>query len=118
MSVKRIPEPTEDDNTDCHLQQQQPGGTLICQTVTQGKYKVNRTICFNCEVGKIFRETNCKAVRPKKLRIIKVPDQWSALRKDSQLSTHHYPIIKSMYCTHHERETTLDFCRTCEDIKD
>jgi hypothetical protein len=96
------PEPKENDNIDCHLQQVGMG-TLICRAARQTGDKttneVSPTICFNCPAGKIFREVGCDAVLPK-IRI--------------------YPYIsgssmnvETLFCKIRRRETTLDFCRTC-----
>ena len=113
MSYK-ISEATEDDNTDCYLQQADRG-TLICRAARGHTNEVNRTICFNCDVGKIFRETNCDAVFPK-LRIIKCETEayFNAPPKRRQPSTRYYLNIESMFCKHRKRETTLDLCRTCD----
>ena len=114
MTVKRIPEPTENGNTGCHLQKHGKV-TLICQAAKGRIDKVNRTICFNCDVGKIFRETGCDWVFPK-LQIIPMCSgaKFNALPKDNQLSTHYHLNITSMFCRRYERETTLDLCRTCD----
>ena len=98
----QLPEPKENENIDCHLQQVGMG-TLICRAARQTGDKttneVNPTICFNCPAGKIFREVGCDAVLPK-IRI--------------------YPYIggssmnvETLFCKIRRRETVLDFCRTC-----
>ncbi len=98
----QFPEPKENNNIDCHLQQVGMG-TLICRAARQTGDKttneVNPTICFNCPAGKIFREVGCDAVLPK-IRI--------------------YPYIggasmnvEALFCKIRRRETTLDFCRIC-----
>lgn len=61
-------------------------------------------ICFNCEAGKIFREVGCDAVSPK-LRIF--PTRWVGGEKiDVRLD--------ALFCNIRRRETSLDFCGTCE----
>ena len=98
-----LPEPSEHDNVDCHLQQIGMG-TLICraarQTGDQTTNEVNPTICFNCEAGKIFREVGCDAVSPK-LRIFPTMGQ-------------PHMRLEGLFCKIRRRETSLDFCRTCE----
>jgi len=100
--ANQLKKPKEGENIDCHLQQVGMG-TLICRAARQTGNKttneVNPTICFNCSVGKIFREVGCDAVLPK-IRI--------------------YPIIggvhfnvDTLFCKIRKRETSLDFCYTC-----
>lgn len=116
MSVLRMPEPTENDNTYCYLQQDDTG-SLICRAAQGHTDKVNRNICFNCDAGKICRETGCNEVFPENLRIIKVQAGacFGAVPKHGQLTTGYYLSIKSLFCRRYKRETTLDFCRTCDD---
>jgi hypothetical protein len=91
----------EDDNIDCHLQHIGMG-TLICRTARQdGNYttnEVNPAICFNCPAGKIYRKVGCDAVLPK-IYII---------------SQNIPPRIENLFCKIRRRNTTLDFCRTCD----
>ncbi len=98
----KLQEPEKNDNTDCHLQQVGMG-TLICQAARQIGDKttneVNRTICFNCSAGKIFREVGCDSVLPK-IRIY--PYNGGV-----------YPRVETLFCKIRKRETTMDFCRTC-----
>jgi len=98
----QLPEPKENDNIDCHLQQVGMG-TLICraarQTGDRTTNEVNPTICFNCPAGKIFREVGCDAVLPK-IRIY-------PYMGGSSMN------VEALFCKIRKRETTLDFCRTC-----
>ncbi len=100
--TNKLPEPKENDNIDCHLQQVGMG-TLICRAARQTGDKttneVNPTICFNCSAGKIFRKVGCDAVSPKIL-IYTYPGE-------------PFFYINSLFCNIRKRETTLDFCRTC-----
>lgn len=95
-------EPTEDDDIDCHLQKVGMG-TLICKAAKQTGDKttneVNPTICFNCPAGKIYREVCCDAVLPK-------VQFYTYMRGASQ-------NIDSLFCKIRKRETTLDYCRSC-----
>lgn len=98
----QFPEPKENGNIDCHLQQVGMG-TLICRAARQTGDKttneVSPTICFNCPAGKIFRDVGCDAVLPK-IRIY-------------QYGGGPHMNIESLFCKIRKRETTLDFCRTC-----
>lgn len=95
-----LPEPKENENIDCHLQQVGMG-TLICRAARQTGDKttneVNPIICFNCSAGKIFREIGCDAVLPK-IQIYAYIDGI---------------YVETLFCKIRKRETTLDFCRTC-----
>lgn len=95
-------EPEENDNIDCHLQQVGMG-TLICRAAQQTGDKttneVDPTICFNCDAGKVYRDVGCDAILPK-IRIYPY----------SGGSTFH---IESFFCKIRKRETTLDYCRSC-----
>jgi hypothetical protein len=97
-----LPEPSEDDNTDCHLQQIGMG-TLICRAAKQTGDKttneVSPKICFTCPAGRIYREVGCEAVLPK-VRFYPYMGG-SSVRLDS------------LFCRIRKRETTIDYCRTC-----
>lgn len=99
----QLPEPKENENIDCHLQQVGMG-TLICRAARQTGDKttneVNPTICFNCLAGKIFREVGCDAVLPK-IRIYPYNIGGSSMN------------VETLFCKIRRRETVLDFCRTC-----
>jgi len=101
MSEKRMQEPTENDNTNCHLQKLGKG-TLICQEARGPTNEVNRFICFNCDVGKNFREIGCCEVRPSSGTRLVEADGGNIL------------VNGPLFCNHHKRETSLDVCRTCE----
>lgn len=98
-----LPEPSEDDNIDCHLQQIGMG-TLICraarQTGDRTTNEVNPAICFNCQAGKIFREVGCDAVLPK-VRILSTVVGQPHMR------------LESLFCKIRKRETSLEFCQAC-----
>jgi hypothetical protein len=97
-------EPGEDDSIDCHLQQIGMG-SLICRAAQQTGQKnttneVTPAVCFNCDVGKIFREVGCDAPLPK----ITIHD-WG----------HGGPRvgIDGIFCKIRRRYTTLEYCHTC-----
>lgn len=97
-------EPGEHDNIECHLQQVGTGG-LICKAAKQtgsGDYtnEVNPSICFNCSVGKIFREVGCDSASPQ----IKILQYIGG----SEL------MLRNIFCQRRKRDTTLDFCRSCD----
>lgn len=98
----QLQEPKENDSIDCHLQQVGMGA-LICRAARQTGDKttneVNPTICFNCPVGKIFREISCDAVLPK----IRIYPYLGGSSMD----------VEALFCKIRKRETTLEFCRTC-----
>lgn len=95
-------EPKESDSIDCHLQQVGIGA-LICRAARQTGDKttneVNPRICFNCDAGKVYRDIGCDAVLPK-IRIYPYTGGSSFQ-------------IESLLCKIRKRETTLDYCRTC-----
>lgn len=95
-------EPKEDDSIDCHLQQVGMG-TLVCRAARQSGERttneVNPVICFNCSAGKIFREVGCDAVLPK-------------IRIYPYMGGSSYEI-ESLFCKIRKRETTLEYCQTC-----
>jgi hypothetical protein len=98
----QLPEPKENDNIDCHLQQVGMG-SLICRAARQTGDKttneVNPTICFNCDAGKVYRDIGCDAILPK-IRIYPYSGGSSFQ-------------IESLLCKIRKRETTLDYCKTC-----
>jgi hypothetical protein len=95
-------EPTENDNTDCHLQQIGMG-TLVCRAARQigdgTTNEVDEKICFNCEAGKIFREVGCDAVLPK-------------LTIRAYIGGHAM-ALESLLCKIRKKPTTLDYCSSC-----
>lgn len=94
--------PSETDDISCHLQQVGMG-TLICrgakQTGDKTTNEVTAAICFNCEAGKIFREVGCDAALPK----IKIRPYIGDAHVD----------VESLLCRMRKRDTTLEYCRTC-----
>jgi len=92
-------EPSEKDDISCHLQDIGMG-TLICRAAKQrGEHttnEVNEVICFNCPVGKIYREVGCDAVTP-------------------NIRIYHGNIsqINSLFCKIRKRTTTFDYCKKC-----
>lgn len=94
--------PSETDDISCHLQQIGMG-TLICrgakQTGDKSTNEVDATICFNCDAGKIFRQVGCDAALPK----IKIRQYIGGAHLD----------LESLLCRMRRRETTLEYCRTC-----
>lgn len=101
MSIQLI-EPKENDSIDCHLQQVGMG-SLICRAARQTGDKttneVSPTICFNCDAGKVYRDVGCDAILPK-IRI-------SPYMGGSSFQ------VESLLCKIRKRETTLDYCQTC-----
>lgn len=97
-------EPGEDDRIDCHLQQVGMG-SLICRAAVQKGTKdstneVRPADCFNCDVGRIYREVGCEAPLAK----IAIHD-WG--RGDTKVD------LQSILCKIRRRPTTLEYCRTC-----
>jgi hypothetical protein len=92
-------EPSENDDISCHLQDIGMG-TLICRAAKQtGEHntnEVNETICFNCPVGKIYREFGCDAITPN-IRIY-------------HFNSFH---IHSLFCKIRKRTTDFDYCKNC-----
>lgn len=95
-------EPKENDNIDCHLQQVGMG-SLLCRAARQTGEKttneVDPKICFNCDVGKVYRDVGCDAILPK---IRTYPYKGGSSFQ-----------IESLLCKIRKRETSLDYCRTC-----
>ena len=95
-------EPSETDSINCHLQQLGVG-TLICRAAKQtgngGTNETTPTVCFNCPVGKIYREVGCDAVSSK-IRL-------------SLYSGGVMPMFDDLFCKIRRRNTTPDYCRTC-----
>ncbi len=98
-----LPEPKESDNIECHLQQIGMG-SLLCRGARQtGKSttnKVNPTICFNCNAGKIYRDIGCDGVLP-------------------QITIYQYVnnfdfCIDSLFCKIRKRDTTFEYCQSCD----
>lgn len=97
-------EPSEEDDVRCHLQQRVMGG-LSCKAARETgdssrTDEVTPTICFNCDVGKIYREVGCDAVSPR-IRIYRFGDVAS-----------HFEIER-LFCSIRTRYTTLEYCRKC-----
>lgn len=97
--AKEMKEPSEKDDISCHLQDIGMG-TLICRAAKQtGEHstnEVNETICFNCPVGKVYREVGCDAITPN-IRIY-------------HFNTFH---INSLFCKIRKRTTDIDYCKKC-----
>jgi len=97
--LKETKEPSEKDDISCHLQDIGMG-TLVCKAAKQtGEHttnEVNETICFNCLVGKIYREVGCDAITP-------------------NIRIYHGNIsqINSLFCKIRKRTTTFDYCKKC-----
>lgn len=100
----QIAEPDETANVDCHLQQIGMG-SFICRAAQQtGRQnttnEVTPGICFNCDVGKIYREVGCDAPLPK----ITIHD-WGRGNPHVEIAT--------ILCKIRRRYTDLEYCRTC-----
>lgn len=96
----RLIEPKENDNIDCHLQQVGMG-SLICRAAHRTGEKttneVSPIICFNCDAGKVYRDVGCDAILPK-IRIYHYGGSFE---------------VETLFCKIRKRETTIDYCRTC-----
>ncbi len=92
---ERMKEPSEKDDISCHLQDIGMG-TLVCRAAKQtGEHttnEVNEIICFNCPVGKIYREVGCDAITPN-IRIY-------------HGNNFH---INNLFCKIRKRNTTIDY---------
>jgi len=96
-------EPKEEDDIDCHLQQIGIG-SLICRGAQQtgrenSTNKVTPAICYNCSVGKIYREVGCDA-----------PSCNVSIR---YYSNNPHITLSEILCKIRRRYTTLEYCRTC-----
>lgn len=93
-------EPSEKDDISCHLQDIGMG-TLICRAAKQtGEHttnEVNETICFNCPVGKVYREVGCDAITPS-IRVYR-------------FNNFH---INSLFCKIRKRTTDIEYCKKCD----
>ena len=91
--------PKEEDNTDCHLQQVSMG-TLTCRAIVSGEDNdVDSTQCFNCDVGKIYRDVGCDAATAR-------------ISSHFNSSGSHY-FIDEIFCKTRRCHTTLEYCKTC-----
>jgi hypothetical protein len=92
-------EPSEQDDVSCHLQDIGMG-TLICRAAKQkGEHSTNdvsAAICFECPVGKVYREVGCDAITP-----------------DIRIWAHDTYHINSLFCKIRRRNTSLEYCKTC-----
>lgn len=83
-------------------------GCLICE-VAQDAFgsstnEVNPEICLNCDAGKIYREIGCDKISPK-------TNILNGLRGRKQL------IMLNLFCPVRKRDTTLEYCRSCNLVK-
>lgn len=95
-------QPSETDSIECHLQEVGMG-TLICRAAGHGDKTTNEVapdICFNCDAGKVFRETGCDAISP---RIRFFPYSGGVM-----------PRLTGLFCRLRKRDTSLEECLTCE----
>jgi hypothetical protein len=94
--------PSDTDDISCHLQQIGMG-TLICRAAKQTgdgcTNEVDPSICFNCDAGNVFREVGCDAALPK----IRIRTYFGGAQAD----------LESLFCRMRKRDTTLEYCRTC-----
>ena len=99
---EKIIQPSVEDDISCHFQNEGTG-TLICRAAKLGgRYSTNETnptICFNCDVGKIFRNIGCDSVSP----------QLRFMRADNCIIPH----VESLFCHIRRRPTTLEECKKC-----
>ena len=97
--VEKLLEPAENDDVNCYLQQIGVGG-LICKVadIDQNNSSITNEstpkICFNCDVGKIFRKVGCEAISPK-IAIFKSYESYT---------------IGNLFCKIRKRDTSLEFC--------
>lgn len=102
--MSELKEPSDNDGIDCHLQVIGMGG-LICRGAKQEgdrnlTNEVNRKICYNCDVGKIYREVGCDSVLPK-IYIY-------------NFGREHSTRLDNLFCKILKKDITLDYCKTCE----
>ena len=100
--------PKETDDIRCHLQKTVLGG-LICSAAKQGggdlSNRVDAKICFNCDVGKIYRDLGCESASP----------NIYILKHSGGLGTSPFLLstLESIFCSIRKRDTTLDYCKKC-----
>lgn len=97
-----MPELSEEDNIECHLQQIGMG-TLICRAASQkGDHSTNEVtpeICFECDAGKIFRKIGCDSVLPK----------ISFIGYSGGSMTN----LENLFCKIRKRNTSIEYCEKC-----
>jgi len=97
--MPELKEPSDSEDISCHLQEIGMG-TLVCRAAKQtGEHttnEVNETICFNCPVGKIYREVGCDAITPN-IRIYRFNNF----------------NIDNLFCKIRKRSTTFEYCQKC-----
>jgi len=99
---EKLQQPSEADSVECHLQEVGMG-TLICRAAAHGDKTTNEVtpdICFNCDAGKVYRETGCDAISP---RIRFFPYSGGVM-----------PRLTGLFCRLRKRDTTLEECLACE----
>ena len=96
--------PSDEDSTECHLQQTGMG-TLVCRAARQrgqnSTNEVDHVICFNCEAGIIYREIGCNAVTPK-IRIYQ-----------GGIGSRNRFHVEDLLCSIKKRSTSIEQCRKC-----
>lgn len=101
--TENLQEPSDVDDISCHYQNECTG-TLICGAAKlAGQYSTNKTtptICFNCVVGKIFRNIGCDSVS-------------SELRFMTADNSIFPPHLESLFCHKRKRYTTFEDCKKC-----
>lgn len=91
----------DDVNIDC-LYQKQGKGTLICSIAEisgQHTNEVGPEVCYECPVGKIYRELGCDKISAK-LSILK-------MLKGNKL------LVDNLWCNLRKRKTDYEYCLTC-----
>jgi hypothetical protein len=100
--------PNDGDDFGCHLQKIEIGG-LICSAARRSggdlTNRVNAKICFNCDVGKIYRDIGCDSASSNIL----------IYRHSSGLGTSPFlqQDMESIFCSIRKRETTIENCKQC-----
>jgi hypothetical protein len=86
----------------CHYQDFGDGG-LVCNAANMNSksttYRTTRTICANCDVGKIYREVGC--------------DQFNAQTNHLPVAGGIHQMKPKIFCKRKVRETTIEQCRSC-----
>jgi hypothetical protein len=92
----------DDVNVDCIHQKVGPS-SLVCKIAdpAKGTVEVNPETCFDCPIGKIYRELGCENISGKTYII---PMDARNVYK---------LMVERIWCTLRKRETNYDFCLKC-----
>jgi hypothetical protein len=94
--------PDENESITCHFQSSIPG-SLICKAARligqDSTNEVNASICAECPAGKIYREIGCDSISPK-IHVFRYHGGSDA-------------EVEGLFCSKRSRETTLEYCKSC-----